>query len=406
MSGLCTRTGKLALVCGFWVGSFAGAALADEFDTFNVQAATTFVHDSNLFRLPAGSDPNVVLRAPSRADSLNVSSLGVTLNKPYSLQRFELGASFVDYRYKNFTFLNFSAFNYNGAWRWSVTPRLRGNATATRSETLNTFVDFRSFIRNVRTETNNRFDAEYEVDGVWRVLGGVGESEVKNEQIFLAQQNFRNRSAEGGLKYAFPSGSYASAIVRSNKGEYTQLAQPVVASLFDNRYEQRDVEARLFWSYSGKSSMDFRATYIDRKHATFAQRDFGGVTGNATVNWGITGKTRLVGSASRELGTFVQASSSYTRLDKLSIGPVWEVTPKVVARARYETSTRDFLGPVANTAQNDRSDKLRTLYAGADWQPYRWVTMSVSLQNDTRSSNLPGLDFKSTTGTLSAQVTF
>jgi hypothetical protein len=34
------------------------------------------------------------------------------------------------------------------------------------------------------------------------------------------------------------------------------------------------------------------------------------------------------------------------------------------------------------------------------------VTLSASLQNDTRSSNLPGLDFKSTTGTLSAQVNF
>lgn len=394
--------GGLALLCGLW----AGAAAADEFDTFNVQAGSTYLHDSNLFRLSSSADPNVVLRAPSSSDTLSVNSLGVTLNKPYSLQRFELGASFVDYRYKNFTFLNFSAFNYNGAWRWSLTPRLRGNATATRSETLNTFADFRSFIRNVRTETNNRFDAEYEIDGVWRVLGAVSENEVKNEQLFLAQQNFRNRAVEGGLKFAFPSGSYASAVVRSARGEYTQLAQPVAASLFDNRFEQRDFEGRLFWAYSGKSSMDFRAAYIDRKHATFAQRDFSGLTGNATVTWGVTGKTRVVGSVSRDLTTFVQASSSYTRLDRLSLGPVWEVTAKLVARARYEASTRDFLGPVAATAQNDRTDKLRTLFAGLDWRPYRWVTLSASLQNDTRSSNLPGLDFKSTTGTLSAQVNF
>jgi len=394
--------GGLALLCGLW----AGAAAADEFDTFNVQAGSTYLHDSNLFRLSSSADPNVVLRAPSSSDTLSVNSLGVTLNKPYSLQRFELGASFVDYRYKNFTFLNFSAFNYNGAWRWSLTPRLRGNATATRSETLNTFADFRSFIRNVRTETNNRFDAEYEIDGVWRVLGAVSENEVKNEQLFLAQQNFRNRAVEGGLKFAFPSGSVASAVVRSARGEYTQLAQPVAASLFDNRFEQRDFEGRLFWAYSGKSSMDFRATYIDRKHATFAQRDFSGLTGNATVTWGVTGKTRVVGSVSRELASFVSTSSSYTRLDRLSLGPVWEVTAKLVARARYEASTRDFLGPVAATAQNDRTDKLRTLFAGLDWRPYRWVTLSASLQNDTRSSNLPGLDFKSTTGTLSAQVNF
>jgi exopolysaccharide biosynthesis operon protein EpsL len=406
MSARIVRRGKLALACGLWSGAFAGAVLADEFDTLNVQAGSTYLHDSNLFRLPAGSDPNVVLRAPTSSDSISVNSLGVTLNKPYSLQRFELGASFVDYRYKNFTFLNFTAFNYNGAWRWSLTPRLRGNATATRSETLNTFADFRSFIRNVRTETNNRFDAEYEIDGVWRVIGGVGENEVKNEQIFLAQQNYRIQSGEAGVKYAFPSFSNISAIVRSTKGEYTQLSQPVAASLFDNRFDQREFEANLFWEYSGKSNFNFRVGHTDRKHSTFSQRDYQGLYGYATVNWGITGKTRLVSSVSRELASFLQTSSSYTRLDKFSVGPVWEVTSKVVARARYDASSREFLGPIANTPQNDRVDKLRTLYAGADWRPYRWVTMSISLQNDIRSSNLPGFDFKSTTGTLSAQVTF
>lgn len=392
---------------GAALAALPGAVSADEFDTVNVNLGSTYLYDSNLFRLPSGSDPNVALRAPSASDTLNVNSFGVALTKPYSLQRFELNANFTDYRYKNFSFLNFSAFNYNAALRWSLTPRLRGNLASTRSETLNTFADFRNFFnRNVRTESNNRIDAEYELDGVWRLTGGVTQYDAKNEQFFLAQQNFRSNAFEGGLKHAFPSGSFASAVVRATEGKYTQLAEPVAASLVDNKFEQRDYETRVFWAFSGKSSIDARAAYIDRKHPTFSQRDFSGLTGSLSVTWGMTGKSRLVGSASRDISSFVQPSSSYVRLDRVSIGPVWEVASKVVARARYDASSRSFLGAVTANPANDRVDKLRTLYVGADWQPFRWVTISVSLQNDKRTSNLVGFDFNSTMATVSAQLTF
>ena len=97
---------------------------------------------------------------------------------------------------------------------------------------------------------------------------------------------------------------------------------------------------------------------------------------------------------------------SYIRTHRLYVGPTWGITSKAVARARYEHSTRDFLGPVAATPLNDRVDTIKSMSLGVDWQPTRNFTFSASLQNDKRSSNLPGLDFKSTTATLAAQLTF
>ena len=52
------------------------------------------------------------------------------------------------------------------------------------------------------------------------------------------------------------------------------------------------------------------------------------------------------------------------------------------------------------------SDKLQSASISVDWQPYRFVTLSASLQNDKRASSLPGVDFNSTTTSLSAQLTF
>lgn len=396
----------LALVVALVLLLTAARAWADEFDTLNFDAGMTVVTDSNLFRLSGTADPNTVLGRPGTADRIDVTSLGVRLAKPYALQRFELSASLVDYRYDKARFLNFSAFNYNAAWRFSLTPRFKGSISSDRSETLNSFVDFRAFVRNVRTEENHRFNAEYEVDGVWRVIGGLSQSKSQNAQLFVQQQDFKSNTAEAGIKYAFPSGSTVSAVTRAQAGEYFKLGGPVAASLFDKQFNQTEQEARLFWLLSGKSSLDARLAYVDRKHLNFAQRNFSGVAGNASVNWGITGKTRLVTTVARELGSFLQASSSYTRLDRLSVGPVWEVSAKVLVRARVDVSTRDFLGPVTNTAFNGRSDTLRTLFVGMDWRPTRWVTMSASLQNDKRSSNQAGLDFVSTQATLAAQLTF
>jgi len=41
-----------------------------------------------------------------------------------------------------------------------------------------------------------------------------------------------------------------------------------------------------------------------------------------------------------------------------------------------------------------------------DWHPLRSLTVSSSLQNEKRSSNLPGLDYTSTSFGINAQLTF
>jgi len=327
------------------------------------------------------------------------------LAKPYSLQRFELSASFADYRYKTFDFLNYSATNYNGAWRWSMTPRFYGNLIASQTQSLNSFLDFRAFVKNLRTEDTQRFDGEYEIDGALRVLGAVSNYRVRNALLFVAQGDVEQVTAEAGVKYQFPSGSQLVYVARKADGSYTNRSAPDLLNLLDNKYSQAEQEVRFYWTFSGKSTLEARATYTDRRNPNVPQRDYSGLGGLVKVDWGITGKTRLQVSVSRELAAFLLTTSSYTRLDKLSFGPSWEIAPKVVGRLRYEYSERTFLGPVV-PVPSIRVDTINSTFVGIDWQPRRWVTLSASLQNDRRSSNLPGLDFVANTGLLAAQLTF
>jgi exopolysaccharide biosynthesis operon protein EpsL len=393
-----TLMGMTLLLCS--------AARADEFDTLNFDFGKTFVYDSNVFRLNGAADPNVLLGTPKKSDTLDITSIGVRFGKSYSLQRFEFSASFIDYKYQQFNFLSFDTTNYSGAWRWSLTPRLRGNLTASQSQTLNSFIDFRAFVRNLRTDTNRRFDVEYEIDGVWRLVGALSESKNQNALPIVQTGDARNENTEAGIRYAFPSGSRITAVSRLTKGTYLNIQQPNFATLFDNKYEVREQEASLFWLFSGKSSFDARLAYYERRHPNIPQRNFSGVVGNATLNWGITGKSRFSASYVRDLGQFLTQSSSYSVGDRFILGPSWDITAKLQARARFESSSRSFLGPVGGAAATDRVDRFQTMSAGVDWAPYRWVSVSASLQNDKRSSSVAGLDFSATTATLTAQLTF
>jgi exopolysaccharide biosynthesis operon protein EpsL len=382
------------------------AVLADEFDTVNFNAGYTLLTDDNVFRLSGAADPNRLIGSPSKSDTIQVMSAGVRINKPYSLQRFELGLNLVDYKYDRFNFLSFTARNYDAAWRWSLTPKLTGNATTSRTQTLTSFTDFTGFVRNLRTSENSRFDATYQLDGVWRLLGAVSESKSSNSQVFIADFDVRQETIEAGIRYAFPSGSSWQLVARSGKGDFFKRPAPIAASLLDTKFDQSEYEGRLNWLVTGKTSVAARLAWLERTHANFSQRDYSGWVGNFDLNWGITGKTRLSTGYARELANFVQASSSYIVTNRVFAGPSWEITSKAVARARYDYSTRDFLGPVAATPLNDRVDTIKSMSVGVDWQPTRNFTFSASLQNDKRSSNLPGLDFKSTTATLAAQMTF
>jgi len=382
------------------------AALADQFDTLNFTAGLTVLQDDNVFRLSSAADPNRVLGKPSRSDTITVKSAGIRFNKPYSLQRFELGFNLVDYKYENFGFLSFTARNYDAAWRWSLTPRFRGNLTTNRQQTLSSFTDFTGFVRNLRTVESTRGDATYELDGVWRLIGSATEIKATNSQVFLEDSDNKFRTLDAGLRYALPSGSFAQVVARTGAGEFFKRAQPNFAAQFDTAFDQNELEGRLNWAVTGKSIVRARLAWLERKHQNFAQRDYSGWVGNLDGDWGISGRTRLSGSVTSELSSFQSASASYVRTNRVSVGPTVEIGAQAVARARLEYSTRNFLGPVAAPAFNNRVDTITSASVGVDWQPFRFVTLSASLQNDRRSSNLAGFDFKDTTATLAAQLTF
>lgn len=370
-----------------------------------LSAAYSVQTDSNLFRLPSGANTQALIGKDSAAEQIGVTTLGIGFNTQQSLQKLEFDVNLVDYRYQNFNYLSFTATNYNAAWQWALTPRFTGTLSSSRKETLNSFSDYTNYNqRNQRTETRTALDGEYQLDGSWRVLAGLGTTRQANQLAVLAGSDYTSNSANAGLRYAFASGSSITYLARLGSGSYLNRSVPNTGQ-YDDSFKQWDNDVRLRWMLGGGNSAELYITHINRTHPTYGERDYNGFNTGANLDWSLSGKTGMSLGFSHTLDTYATANSNYSQTDRLSWSPVWQFSPKAALRLRYEWAQRDYLGTPGATAST-RRDTTRDTSLSINWQPFQKLALSAALQGASRGSNQAGLDYDSTQLFFSAQLTY
>ncbi len=368
-----------------------------------LRAAYSMQNDSNLFRLPSGAA--LPAGKSSMAEQISLTTVGVNFATTQSLQRFELDASVVDNHYQNYDYLSFTATNYAAAWRWALTPRLTGNLTAARQETLNSFADFQGFNqRNKRTETANRLDALYELTGPWRLVAGLSQGESRNEQTVVATSDSDSTGADLGLRYVFSSGSTMDVGGRATSGNYRNLTVPN-ASLSDDSFKQTDAFVKLHWNFSGVTVLDATLSQANRSHPNYSQRDYSGLNANAVLSWAISGKTRIRAEYARELAVYATANSNYTQTDRLALGGSWAISPKTLLSLSYTAAQIDYQGSPSGVG-SQRRDQTTDTALTFSWEPVQRLNLAAALENQTRSASLPNLGYDAVVTSVSARYSF
>ena len=384
-------TSALLAVCAI------APAWAQDDPGFKFKADYNLVSDNNLFRLPAGA---------GASEQISVYGAGVSYRGAHSLQRFELDLALRENRYQHFSYLNHTAGNYNAAWRWSLTPRTHGTLSHEHSEALNSFADYQNLgSSNKRTNSHTRFDATHELSGPWRLVGGLSQLRQTNQQALSTEGDYSARAADVGVRYVFASGSSFTYSHKNTSASYLNRTLPS-AGLLDDGYDQRDDELRAHWVITGKSTLDASAGHTSRTHPNYAQRNYSGVNANTSLRYSFSGKAALVAGLQRELSSYQSSSANYTRTDRLSLGPVWQISPKTVLRLNLQFTQRDYLGTPTGAVANPRHDTLRDATLALEWKPYNALTISTALQDARRRSNQAGLDYKASLITVTAQYAY
>lgn len=392
---------RRALVAMAFLG-VGGTALADPEDPLRLTVGSAIRHDDNLFRLPANAAETI--GQPKASDRVVAASVGLQWRKQYSLQAFELDATASRYRHDRYSFLDFSAQDYRGQWRWQWTPRLTGSLLFDRQQTLASFADYRSFSgRNLRTIENQGGDADWWLHGSWHLLAGVRETRVRNEQQNRAEDDYRLRSFEAGGKYLAESGAALTLVARDSRGEYSRDIDS--AAFLSNRFSQSEQEVRVAWPLSGKSSLSGRLAHVSRRHESMPQRDYAGTTGRLDYLWLPSGKLELKLATARDIASYQDAFGSYYVNDSVAASPAWLLDSRLTVRGRIETSRRSFRGAPA-PVDSVREDHGRQAQIGVDWTPTRAWLVSGVLRQEQRKSSHADLEYRATTAGISAQWTF
>lgn len=399
--GPCRLLGALA------AAAIASHAHADRDDTLQFSARHELFYDSNLLRLSPSFKGQVVPGVSTRSDVINTSTLGLHLNKPYSLQRIELDAFALRQEYRNFDYLNYSALNYRAAWHWSLTPRLRGDVSTQRDTHSNSASDVANVTRrNLRRDTWTRLNAEADLGAAVRLLGALSQRRISNEQFVAEDRDSNVRSVFAGLRYVFPSGSSVGYGYRVASGGYLRDADDA-PDVRGSKFDQTEHEIAARWNWSGRTSFEGRVAYVNRRHAERPERDFGTPLAELRMRWAPTGKLRLDTLVARTFTATHTDYASYSTRDRIALTPSWAMTAHTSVRLQLEQSEQKFRGaPPDSLYTFDRDDTVRLARLAMDWRPRETITLTVQLQTERRSSTFTGFDYRTHGASLAAQVRF
>lgn len=359
-------------------------------DTLVWHAGVQWARDDNVFKEPSGA---------AKADHIAVTTAGLRINKPWSLQRLELDASVDDHRYQNYSALNYTALNYNGAFRWAFTPRLHGNLVGERREYIDLFSDVSNGRVNRRTEQNHGLDAEYELGAAWRALAGVFERRI-TQSVAGLEPDATVQGGELGARYDFRSGNSLAYRYRQGQGDYSGGLAAI--SGFTDKQHEFDLQ----WRATGQIRVNGRVGWLERAHDQQPERDFSGWTARLQARWQLTGKTSVDAGLVRELAPYQVADASYYEGLRLFLAPEWKPTAKTAVRLRLDHGTRTYKGSPVATALPQREDTLNIVALALEWEPIRALRLMATVQRDERSSNRAGADYRAHVYGIAAQASF
>jgi exopolysaccharide biosynthesis operon protein EpsL len=375
---------------------------AQTHDTLRFIFGADAVHDSNVFRLPDSVDPQSIGR-PGRSDTTRSGYVGARLDLPYSLQRFQLDVTETAYRHEKFTQLDFDASSYRGAWLWRLTPKFSGVLSADHNEAAVPFADFLGTQRNVRTTENRIFSLDGLLYGGNHVLLGIASMRQVSSAPVAAEADFESDRAEIGWKYVALSGSSFGFTQRFVEGEYLNRSV-LPGSISDNGFSERQSEYTTSLVLTRRSTLGGRLTWIDRRHPNLPQRNYTGLAGNASFSWSPAAKLQFGFIAQRDITAAIDPLARFTRRDTLSVAPVWQATGRIALRGRLGRVHTDYRN--SSPAAPSRKDDTDVSELGLDWTPIRSLTLGASVQQEERSSNLPGFDYRATISRFSASFIF
>ena len=382
-------------------------------DRFQVFADETYTWDSNVFRLSRDQNAPASPGNSGLSDRYSVTSIGATLDAPYSLQRFQADATFFTTRYNRFTQLDYDGHNARAAWLWSLTPHVKGDVGASESKTLANFAIFRDTTRDLVTSREGHANGTVELTPSWLLYGGFVHAERQHSDELRRINDVTTDAGEARLSYVTAADNSIGVSVRHEQGKTPE--DVVFGTIpFRNNYKQDSVGAVGRWTLSGVSRLEGRADYVHRTYEQFPERNYNGPSLRATYVWTPTGKTSVTSAVYREIAPLDDIQTSFVLLSGVSVRPRWDVTSKISVQGNLEYARWEFrnslpLVPgstIPLAVAGDYEHRVRTGGVTVSWKPFTKVVFQAGVMHEVRTSTLAFSDYSVNVFTLEGRIAF
>jgi exopolysaccharide biosynthesis operon protein EpsL len=352
-------------------------------------------YDSNLFRSP-----------DARSERYATAYAGLNIDKAYAQQRIRLDITETAYRYDNFSYLDFDALNYLGAWDWQLGPRIGGTLSATRVQSLADYSEFRRPGElNVRTTENFAAGADAWLFGGWHATGALSRVQNRYSVPFPQEGSYQADGREAGVRWVARSANWVAFNLRVLDGRYVDRPLDPVAQL-DDGFRRTETEALASWRLTGKSSFDGRAAWIDYRSDNFSARDFSGLAARLRYLWQTSARLGLNLGFAREIEPWADPAASYRIDQRLSLGAAWQPAARATLRLEARRGETDFRAPLPGFTGTPRHDKEGSVQFNAEWRALRNLILNAGAQRYRQSSNDPAANFHGGQVTAGASLLF
>jgi exopolysaccharide biosynthesis operon protein EpsL len=394
---------RTALAAALAAALACGPAHALFNDRLELWAAQNVTYDNNVFRISDALEPSTI-GASKRGDTIFTTHLGVNLNIPVSLQRFDASFDWFRSTYDTFKDLDYDGHRARAAWNFNYANRVTGVASINESRGLSSFANIQARQKDLVRARQADVSAAWMATPRWRLDGRVVAAETEHSSPVRQLDEIETRGVEAGLSYLTPSDNFFGASARLERGESphgsTAALPSVGGALIDNEYRQWAAGATATWNVTAASRLDGRLEWLERRYDRFTDRNYDGPAFRAVYTWAPTVKTTIAFGALRDMGPPEDVQATRVLVTGAYVRPRWIATEKITLTGNIEYNVYEYKGGVALLPTGARitpaggfEHRQRLIGASLMWKPFQRVWVNAGYVHEKRTSTVQFADY-------------